>query len=357
MSTPGELRGRSRGYRPQVVHVTLLYDIRAPEHGVPPAELYRAAAEQCAWADSRGLTSVTLTEHHATDDGYLPSPAVLGAAVAGVTRHIQLRLAAVLLPLYHPLRLAEDLALVDLISGGRLRLTVGLGYRAVEYEQLGIEWRDRVALMEEGIETLKRAWTGEPFEYRGRTVRVLPRPAQRPRPAIFMGGTSPASARRAARIADGYQPAVPALYDLYLEELAAVGKSPPDPEEAGLATIGPYLFLSEDPERDWERIAPFALYDNNEYAKWVAEIGGGLEPIDNPTELRRHGTYRVITPEECLELAGSSGMLVLKTLMGGMNPDIGWESLRLFADKVWPKLAAVEAGPISTRRGGGEPAA
>ena len=321
-----------------MVHVTLLYDIRAPERGVPAGELYRAAVEQCAWADAHGYTSVTFTEHHATDDGYLPSPVVLASAVASATKLIQLRLAAILLPLYDPLRLAEELAVLDLISGGRLRLTVGLGYRAKEYEQLGVDYKRRVALLEEGVETLKRAWSGEPFEYRNRTVRVLPRPAQRPRPAIFMGGTSPASARRAARIADGYQPAAAEMYELYLEELAALGKPAPDRSEAGFATVGPYIFVSEDPERDWPRIAPFALYDNNEYAKWVADVGGGLDTMKDLDDLRRQGVYQVVTPDECIEMADRAEMLVLKPLVGGMTPDIGWESLRLFAEKVLPKL-------------------
>ena len=176
--------------------LTLLYDMRAPDSGAPADTLYRAAVEQCAWADARGFSSVTLTEHHATTDGYLPSPMILGAAIAGSTEHLLIRLSLILLPLYHPLRAAEDLAVLDLISGGRLRVTVGLGYRPEEYEQLGVVMKHRPSLMEEGVETLKRAWTGEPFEYQGRTVRVLPRPAQRPRPLIAMGGASPASARR-----------------------------------------------------------------------------------------------------------------------------------------------------------------
>ena len=71
---------------------------------------------------------MTLTEHHATTDGYLPSPMILGAAIAGSTEHLLIRLSLILLPLYHPLRAAEDLAVLDLISGGRLRVTVGLGY-------------------------------------------------------------------------------------------------------------------------------------------------------------------------------------------------------------------------------------
>jgi alkanesulfonate monooxygenase SsuD/methylene tetrahydromethanopterin reductase-like flavin-dependent oxidoreductase (luciferase family) len=294
--------------------------------------------EQSAWADTKGFTSVTLTEHHATRDGYLPSPIVLGAAIASVTSNMQIRLAAILLPLYHPLRLAEDLAVLDLISGGRLRLTVGLGYRTEEYEQLGVDMKRRVSLMEDGVETLKRAWSGDPFQYQGRTVQVLPRPVQQPRPAILMGGMSLASARRASRIADGYQPTSRRLYDVYAEESEALGDSSPASSEPMLATVGPYFFVSEDPEGAWQRIAPFALYDNNEYARWVAERGDQAAFARDATELRTQGKYRVVTPEECLAAASGTDILVLKPLVGGMDPSIGWESLRLFAEKVMPAL-------------------
>jgi alkanesulfonate monooxygenase SsuD/methylene tetrahydromethanopterin reductase-like flavin-dependent oxidoreductase (luciferase family) len=318
--------------------LTLLYDMRAPDSGAPADTLYRAAVEQCAWADARGFSSVTLTEHHATTDGYLPSPMILGAAIAGSTEHLLIRLSLILLPLYHPLRAAEDLAVLDLISGGRLRVTVGLGYRPEEYEQLGVVMKHRPSLMEEGVETLKRAWTGEPFEYQGRTVRVLPRPAQRPRPLIAMGGASPASARRAALIADDYQPLSPKLYQLYLDELAALGKAAPDPDEGG-GGAGGYLFVSENPDRDWARIAPHALHDNNEYAAWIGARKGSFSASTDPGELRRSGPYRVVTPEECVAIAATEGTLAFKPLVGGMDPDIGWEGLHLFADKVLPNLS------------------
>src|SRR5438477_147587 len=117
-------------------------------------------------------------------------------------------------PLLPNWRSPTELAVLDLVSGGRMRLVVGLGYREEEYRQFGLSIKRRPSLMEEAVETLKQAWTGEPFEFRGETVRILPRPAQRPRPEIHMGGASPASAKRAARIADGYQPLAPRLYQI-----------------------------------------------------------------------------------------------------------------------------------------------
>ena len=157
-----------------MIDVSLAYDMRAPDMGAPAVDLYTAAVEQSAWADQHGFATVVVMEHHATTDGYLPSPIVLGAAIAGATERILIRLSLVLLPLYHPLRAAEDLAVLDLVSGGRMRLTVGLGYREEEYRQFGVNIKRRPSLMEEAVEALKQAWTGEPFEFRGETVRILP---------------------------------------------------------------------------------------------------------------------------------------------------------------------------------------
>jgi alkanesulfonate monooxygenase SsuD/methylene tetrahydromethanopterin reductase-like flavin-dependent oxidoreductase (luciferase family) len=111
----------------------LVFDMRAPTFGADPVDLYRAALEQSTWADDLGFDNVTLMEHHASIDGYLPSPMILGAGIAGVTKRLTLRLCLVLLPLYDPLRAAEDLAVLDVVSQGRLELTVGLGYREEEY--------------------------------------------------------------------------------------------------------------------------------------------------------------------------------------------------------------------------------
>jgi len=330
--------------------LTLAFDMRAPELGTSPVSLYQAALEQCAWADKLGFTDVQLMEHHASNDGYLPSPIVLGSAVAGVTSQLAISLCLVLLPLYDPLRVAEDLAVLDLISGGRLRLTVGLGYRREEYELFGVDMRRRPSLMEEAVETLKRAWTGEPFEFRGRRVQILPRPAQRPRPQITMGGASPASAKRAARIADAYYPITPKLYDIYRDELLALGKAPPVADENAMTASGVvYAFVAEDPEREWALIAPHAAHDTREYARWIdGRRGGSFSLVDDVDQLRTEGNYRVWTPSECIDHARERGALVFKPLVGGLDPAVGWRSLELFADKVLPYLKASMSSETET---------
>lgn len=317
--------------------VGLVYDMRAPDFGASPAALYRAAIEQAGWADSRGFGGVTLSEHHGSDDGYLPSPIVLGAAIAGATTRMLLHLNVVLLPLYDPVRLAEDLAVLDLASGGRLRLTVGAGYRPEEYAMFGLDIRRRPSLMERGIEVLKSAWTGEEFEFAGRRLRVTPRPAQHPRPTITLGGASPASARRAARIADGYAPLAPRLYEIYLDELDELGKPHPS---VGPTFGGPqFVHVSRDPERAWAQIAPHALHESNAYSQWTESVRGGTYiPVEDAEQLRTGGRYLVLDPGEAVKLAKTHGTLMIKPLMGGLDPDVGWESVELVAEEVIPHL-------------------
>lgn len=320
-----------------MVVLTMAFDMRAPDFGTPAVALYQAALDQCEWADRCGFHLLSFMEHHASTDGYLPSPIVMAAAAAGRTKRIGIGVGVMQLPLYNPLRAAEDLAVLDLVSGGRLRIVVGAGYRTEEYAQFGLELRKRPSLMERGIDTLKKAWTGEPFEYEGRTVRILPRPAQQPRPQIVMGGSSKAAAERAARIADGYSPVAPELFEDYRQALAALGRPVPDAPPAQDGYF--FLHVSNDPDGDWQKIAPHALHENNDYAKWLeGQPNGPYRHVDDPDALRASGLYRILTPAQCLELARRNGAMTLKPLIAGLDPAIAWESLHLFEREVLPHL-------------------
>jgi alkanesulfonate monooxygenase SsuD/methylene tetrahydromethanopterin reductase-like flavin-dependent oxidoreductase (luciferase family) len=319
--------------------------MRAPSFGAPPAELYRAAVDMAAWGDRLGFDTVYLAEHHGADDGYCPSPLVLGGAIAGPTMHIVVHFSALLVPLHHPLRLAEDLAILDLISNGRTAITLGLGYRPHEYEMFDVVKSHRVRLLEETVEVLLKAWTGEPFEFRGKTVVIRPTPVQQPHPPMFIGGSAAASALRAARLGMGYLPAMPGLYELYEAELTRLGK----PLPRGPSQKGPlFLHVTDDPERDWPRVAPHVLYTAQSNAEWAKERGVGATPYPaakTMEELKAHPRFRVVTPSECVELAvalGDDAELQIQPLMGAMPTELGWSSLELFEREVLPKL--VEAG-------------
>ncbi len=319
----------------------LRYDLRRPDFArASHAELYAAALEQCEWADRLGFASVTLSEHHGSPDGYLPSPLVMAGAVVARTQRLRIVLGALIAPLHDPIRLAEDLAVLDVLSNGRAVPLVSGGYVASEFAGFGRRLAERAGAMEEIVPLLERAWSGEPFEYRGRRVRVTPRPVQRPRPPILMGGASPAAARRAARHADHFVPTSPALFEVYRAERLRLGRSDPGPLAE---TTGNFLFVAEDPDAAWARIAPHALHEMNCYGRWIAESGGEgpYRVVEGAEELRASGAYPILTPAELVARArgmGPQDTILLHPLMGGMDPELGWECLRLVEKAVLPAL-------------------
>jgi alkanesulfonate monooxygenase SsuD/methylene tetrahydromethanopterin reductase-like flavin-dependent oxidoreductase (luciferase family) len=318
--------------------LTVSYDLRAPAFGASPPDLYDAALDQAAWADRVGFDAIHVMEHHGSDDGYLPSPLVFAAAIAARTSRIRIWISALVLPLHDPVMAAEELAVLDLIAAGRLTVVVAAGYRRSEFEMLDRPFASRAALLEEGVEVMTRAWSGEPFTYRGRSVRVMPRPRQRPRIPIVIGGGSEGSARRAARVADGYRPSKPGLVEIYLDELRRLGKGAPDvaPSLAG----GPTTFVSRDVEATWRAIGPHALHDTNSYVAWTKDQPGVYRQrsATRVEDLRHAGGYLVLTPDEAVDRVRRGEGLHLKPLLGGLDPTVSWRSLRVIEEDVLPRL-------------------
>ena len=320
-----------------MTEVLLRYDMRAPTFGpASTAELYASALEQAAWADRLGLDAIHLMEHHGSEDGYNPSPLTLAAAIAGRTEQIRVD-PVLVVPFYDPVRLAEDLAILDIVSGGRLSVTLIAGYVAREFAMYGRELKQRPALMAEAIRVLRAAWSGEPFDRDGHLIRVTPTPLQPGGPPITMGGSSEAAARRAARLADAFQPTVGALWEVYRAACEDAGREPgPRPPRTGPA----FVHISEDPDRAWAQIAPHALHENASYASWLDEAGvdAPFKSVADAEALRASGRYRVLTPDACIELARGVEQFRLTPLMGGIPPDLSWESLELFESRVLPAL-------------------
>ncbi len=318
--------------------VGIRFDLRVPSFSTTThAEMYAACLDQCAWADRLGLDTVVLSEHHGVDDGFMPAPVTLAAAIAGRTTRIQIVIAAILVPLHDPVRLAEQLATAALASGGRIGFVAGLGYRQEEFDMAGVERRRRGTLLEEYVGVMRRAWSGEPFEWRGRTVRVTPKPASEP--MLLIGGSTEKAALRAAKLRAGFFPAIgdDRLADIYTTECARLGF------RGGFVSMpsGPgFVHVSEDPERDWQRIGPHALYDAQTYAAWQTPDQRSAMHVEAQTidDMRRSAAYKILTPDECVALARETGRIILHPLMGGMPPALGWESLRLFEAKVLPRL-------------------
>src|SRR5271167_3143101 len=164
------------------------------------ADLYAATIEMCAWAESKGCVAAVLSQHHASEDGYLPSPVPLASAIAARTSTLPITVAALLLALYEPVKLAEDLAVVDLISRGRVSYVVGIGYRDEEFDMFGVDRRGRGHLVEERIGLLQRLWSGDQVDIDGRAIRVTPLPYTPGGPMLAYGGGTEVAARRAGRL-------------------------------------------------------------------------------------------------------------------------------------------------------------
>jgi len=318
------------------------YDMRAPDFGAPASELYAAALRQVQWADELGFDLVGLGEHHCSPDGYNPSPIVLACAMAGATRRIRFRTSVLLAPLYDLVKLAEDLAVAQLVTGGRMIAGVGAGYRPAEFEMFGRDLGDRWRVMGEVCAFLKLAWTGEPFEWQGRRVHVTPRPD--PPPPLLLGGSSKAAARRAAKIADGWFPPLdPRLWKPYREACLELGKDDPGPYP-NHAPI--FLWVSKDPKAAKKRLLPHCMHQMQSYAEWTIEaMGEAAGPYANPdmTEetIWQGGSYAVLTPEQTIELAkglGDDGVFYLNPLLSGIAPKEAEEMLGLFEREVWPHI-------------------
>jgi alkanesulfonate monooxygenase SsuD/methylene tetrahydromethanopterin reductase-like flavin-dependent oxidoreductase (luciferase family) len=319
---------------------SLRFDMRAPGWATPPAQLYPAALDMAAYAENRGLVMVTLSEHHASDDGFLPSPLTMAAALAARTESVRITVAAVLLPLHNPVRLAEDIAVLDLLSGGRVSYTMGVGYRPAEFESLGVPYQQRGALADEYLDVVLRALAGESFEYRGRTVQVRPTPARRVR--ISYGGKSIAAARRAARFGLDFnaQNDLPEIASAYREECARRGKRVgrivlPRP---GAATT---VFVADDLDRAWDELGPHLLHDAMTYAEWhdygyTVSLSHGRTVDELRTE---NGAHRIYTVAQAIAEIRQSGFLSLHPLCGGLHPELAWPYLRRVVEEVLPAVA------------------
>ena len=267
----------------------------------------------------------------------------MAGLIFGKTKTIGVNISALLLPLHDPMRVAEDIAVLDLASGGRLTTILGLGYRPSEYAAHGKDWAARGALMDECVDTLLKAWTGEPFEYRGTTVRVTPRPFTQPHPTILLGGTSKPAARRAARFGLPMFAAahMPELEAYYYEQCAEQG------------TQGFFMMPGTDtvdaPRRRGPRPARGPTSASTSSTRRPRTRRGRPPDITSavhshattPEELRAEGIYQVLPPDQVVERvkeAGDAAFVNLHPLVGGMPIDEGWKCLQLYVDEVLPRV-------------------
>jgi len=329
------------------VGTSVMFDMRAPGWGAPRNELYRAALDMAAFADRIGVDAITLMEHHGSDDGYLPQPFTMAAAMAAVTENVRFVLGAVLLPLHDPVVVAEQIAVTDLISSGRLNVIVGTGYVPFEFAMFRKSLKDRAKLMDSGIDTILRALRGERFEADGRPVYVRPLPVQEPEDILLVGGGVPASARRAVRHGLGIAPITSDIVDVYLDECRRLGREPRRYLRPGPVPLT--IHLCEDPERGWAAIERHAVHVITEYAAWAEQEGdestSPFKGLTDPAVLRQAGLFAAWTPDQLLanvaEMPDHS-RFPFQPLLGGLSPEEGWKSLKLL-EETMPKLKSAIA--------------
>ncbi|MBW0018360.1 MAG: LLM class flavin-dependent oxidoreductase [Mycobacterium sp.] len=310
---------------------TLRFDMRSSVQGAPFADLYAAALDMCAYSETRGGVAVILSEHHAAKDGHLPSPLMLASAIAGRTERIAIMLAALVVPLYNPVRLAEDIAVLDIISKGRAAYVLGVGHRDEEYEHLGVNPRRRGRLADEYTDLVLRLLSGETVTVDGRRVHVTPAVVGPNGPQLMIAGGSPAAVKRAARHGLGFvaQANPPGLLELFESESRAHGHEPGPtmfPDNAGPTTA----FVADDVDAAWAEIGPYLLHD----ALMAASYRRGDDSVASITsaktvaELRDSpGAYAIFTPDEAATALRSGRPLPLHPLCGGLPPALAWPYL------------------------------
>ena len=317
----------------------LRFNFAAP-HDDPAARRDRihAALELGSWSETRGVSAVSIDEHHQSGHGWSCNPIMTAAVFLARTERVVASVDCALAPLWHPVRLAEDIAMADTIGGGRLIVTLGLGYRPVEYELFATPFEDRGRLMDELLETLMSLWSSPSF---------TPGPLTRPHPAVFVGGSVRATARRAARygLPLNLPSHLPELADHYRELCAEAGHTPivvmPPSRSRGM------VFLHEDPDRAWAELGEHYLWEARVYSGWgdgqVHSFMHGTEAPENlrtVDDVKAAGRYRFMTPEQLIADVNENphDHIVLHPLVGAMPIEEAWKSVQLLADEVVPAL-------------------
>jgi alkanesulfonate monooxygenase SsuD/methylene tetrahydromethanopterin reductase-like flavin-dependent oxidoreductase (luciferase family) len=328
-----------------------LFDFRNPPQWHRGwAEHYKDIVDFAVSTEAMGFHAAWFPEHSLASDGYIPSPLVACAAVAARTSRIRLGTAVALAPLYNPMRFASDCAVLDCIAGGRLEITLAIGYRRRETQAYGVDFARRGAMFDEFLEIVTRLWAGETVTFAGKFYQIqnafLSPPPPRGRIPLLVGGFVPKAMERVAKWADGYFGNIEAA-PLYLDKLKAAGK---DVGQANMRLPELFTVVAEDKDRAWEELAPHFHHVNNTYGEMAAEdqalgVSGerGLEAMSLEA-FKAAGIMRVLSPGEAIDLfRGMTERAPVDHIMLGVPPGVPGARFRpyaeLFAREVIPAFS------------------
>jgi probable F420-dependent oxidoreductase len=324
-----------------------LFDLTQYDAAEPSDEVWGTARDIAVLVDELGYDSLWFGEHHVTpDDQYIQSPVALAAA-AEATDQVTLGFGAMLLPLYNPVHAAELTASIDAVSGGRLWVAAGLGYRDEEFAAFGVDKSDRVARLVEGVMLLRRLWTEDEVSFEGKVhrfenVTINPKPVQDPRPPILIGGYVDAAARRAARFGDSWffgniasREELARQFELYHEAVAEHGRE----AETFTPPVFREAFVLPDEDEAYDTVRPYLQAKYESYAGW------GLDGVDLQGDFRSaaEGRFLVGSPAtvlEELERYHELGVehVVARVQFPGMPAEDARRSIETIADEVIPEL-------------------
>lgn len=320
-------------------------------------QVYAETFDQIVLAETLGLELCWFTEHHFLADGYLPNFVPVAGAAAALTSKIRFSTDICLMPFRQPVRLAEDLAILDNISNGRMELGAGMGYASHEFEGFGIPVSRRVSLTEEAIQILRLAWSRESFSFEGkrythRDLRVTPDPVQDGGPPLWIAATSQAGARRAARFDTNLLPQGPRqeVLDPWKEALAESGRTVADKRVGIIRGV----FVTDDPEREWSDIAAAERYRRNVYVDIIKASSDHKDVARERTTSSERPDPVPLNPlvwtvgdvdhcvAELTALILDHGVTDLVTWGGppGLSPSVMNASLERFANEVIPRVRA-----------------
>ena len=330
----------------------IVHDFRCPQGSeITMPQVYGETFEQIEHAEQLGLDLCWFTEHHFIPDGYLPNFVPVAAAAASRTTHMKFSTDICLLPFRHPIRLAEDLAILDNISNGRMELGAGMGYASHEFQGFDIPISRRVSLTEETLQVLKLAWSGEAFNFEGKRyrfsdLRVTPDPVQQGGPPLWLAATSPAGARRAAAFGTHLLPQGPnsLTIDPWKEAVGDISD-----RRVGLIRG---VFVTDDPDKEWEPVAAAEQYRRDVYVGLIkasqdhkSEVASRSVPKAARAPIPLNPlVWTVGNADHCVaelqELITSNGITDLVTWGGppGLAPSVMNDSLTKFAQDVIPRL-------------------
>ena len=328
--------------------------------------VYDSGLEQMLAAEGLGYHSVWIAEHHFNDYGICPAPPVLAASVAARTTRLRLGMGVSLLPLHHPVDLAEELAVVDVVSGGRLDVGIGRGGTLQDYQTFQSERADARLRVEEGIALMQQCWSGVPFDFTGQfhsaeRLHVRPRPVQQPHPPLYIAANSEDSVLSAARLGlptlSSFFVPIPELrrrHELYRDTARAAGHS-----DSEIVTLEQrcwgmrVVHVAPDHEEAMRAAEPAFMGYQRRMAVLRSDATGGTVPNSfdrSLLRLRAFGDYLndgwalVGTAGEVrdglqryLDATGYARVLLLMALPG-LDTAPALRSMRLFAEHVAPRV-------------------